>query len=421
MVTPERGREPADPRRLVSRLSRLVEISVTLNSTLDLDRLLQFIIESAAELAECEGASILLVDENTHDLFFAASTGSDPKELAKIPVPMEGSIAGTIYREDKTLILNDVGDDPRHFRQVGERIKFETRSLIGVPMRIRDKVTGVLEAVNKRQGTFDETDAQTLSIIAAQAAVAIHNARLVSALQQAYQELGQLDKLKTDFIAIASHELRTPLGVILGYAAILREEAKDAVASDQAETVLNSALRMRALIEAMTNMNLMQVGTGEMSLESRPLGEVVQAAHDEVAPLVQAKGQALALRLPSSKLTSMVDRSKLVMALTNLLNNAMRFTSDGGHILLELEAHGAEAWIRVRDDGPGIAADQLVRIFDQFYQVEGHMTRRHQGMGLGLAIVRAVVEAHGGRVWAESRGLGTGATFTIALPVKISG
>jgi len=372
----------------------------------------------AAELAECEGASILLVDENTHDLFFAASTGSDPKELAKIPVPMEGSIAGTIYREDRTLILNDVGDDPRHFRQVGEKVKFETRSLVGVPMRIRDKVTGVLEAVNKRQGAFDETDAQTLSIIAAQAAVAIHNARLVSALQQAYQELGQLDKLKTDFIAIASHELRTPLGVILGYAAILREEAKDAVASDQAETVLNSALRMRALIEAMTNMNLMRVGTGEMSLELRPLGEVVQAAHDEVAPLIQAKGQALALRLPSSRLTSMVDRSKLVMALTNLLNNAMRFTSGGGHILLELEPHGAEAWIRVRDDGPGIPTDQLVRIFDQFYQVEGHMTRRHQGMGLGLAIVRAVVEAHGGRVWAESRGPGTGATFTIALPVR---
>jgi signal transduction histidine kinase len=418
MVTPERGLAPADPRRLVSRLSRLVEISVTLNSTLDLDRLLQFIIESAAELAECEGASILLVDENTHDLFFAASTGSDPKELAKIPVPMEGSIAGTIYREDRTLILNEVGDDPRHFRQVGEKVKFETRSLIGVPMRIRDKVTGVLEAVNKRQGAFDETDAQTLSIIAAQAAVAIHNARLVSALQQAYQELGQLDKLKTDFIAIASHELRTPLGVILGYAAILREEAKDAVASDQAETVLNSALRMRALIEAMTNMNLMRVGTGEMSLELRSLGEVVQAAHDEVAPMIQAKGQALVLRLPPVTLTSIVDRSKLVMALTNLLNNAMRFTPDGGHILLELEPHGAEAWIRVRDDGPGIPADQLMRIFDQFYQVEGHMTRRHQGMGLGLAIVRAVVQAHGGRVWAESRGPGTGATFTIALPVK---
>jgi signal transduction histidine kinase len=418
MLTPEGVREPADLRRLVGQLSRLVEISVTLNSTLDFDRLLQFIIESAAELVESEAASILLVDENTHDLFFAASTGSDPAELAKIPVPMEGSIAGTIVRENRPLILNHVADDPRHFRQVGEKVKFETRSLLGVPMRIRDKVTGVLEAVNKRQAGFDETDSQTMAIIASQAAVAIHNARLVNALQRAYQELGQLDKLKTDFIAIASHELRTPLGVILGYAAILREGATDATASEQAETVLNSALRMRALIEAMTNMNLLQVGSAELNFELHPLEGVVRAAHDEVAPLIHAKGQTLVLRQPEASVTGMVDPSKLRMAVTNLLNNAMRFTPAEGHILVELERHGPEGWIRVRDDGAGIPTDQLERIFDRFYQVESHMIRRHQGMGLGLPIVRAVVQAHGGRVWAESRGPGTGATFTIAVPVK---
>ncbi|HEX9680901.1 MAG TPA: GAF domain-containing sensor histidine kinase [Anaerolineales bacterium] len=408
----------ADLPRLVARLSRLVDISVTLNSTLDLDRLLEFIIRTAAELVESEGAAILLVDENTHDLFFAASTGSDPQELAKIPVPMEGSIAGTVFRQGRPLILNHVADDPRHFRQVGEKIKFETRSLLGVPMRIRDKVTGVLEAVNKRQGAFDETDSETLSIIASQAAVAIHNARLVSALQGAYQELGQLDRLKADFIAIASHELRTPLGVILGYAAILREEAKEAAASEQAETVLNSALRMRALIEDMTNMNLMQVGRAEMSFEVHPLADVVQIAHDEVAPLIRAKGQTLIVRRAEDPLPAPVDRAKLAMAVTNLLNNAMRFTPAQGHILLELTRHGAEGWIRVRDDGVGIPADQLERIFDRFYQVENHMTRRHQGMGLGLAIVRAIAQAHGGRVWAESEGRDLGSTFTVAVPLK---
>ena len=408
----------ADLPRLVARLSRLVDISVTLNSTLDLDRLLEFIIRTAAELVESEGAAILLVDENTHDLFFAASTGSDPQELAKIPVPMEGSIAGTVFRQGRPLILNHVADDPRHFRQVGEKIKFETRSLLGVPMRIRDKVTGVLEAVNKRQGAFDETDSETLSIIASQAAVAIHNARLVSALQGAYQELGQLDRLKADFIAIASHELRTPLGVILGYAAILREEAKEAAASEQAETVLNSALRMRALIEDMTNMNLMQVGRAEMSFEVHPLADVVQIAHDEVAPLIRAKGQTLIVRRGEDSLPAPVDRAKLAMAVTNLLNNAMRFTPAQGHILLELTRHGAEGWIRVRDDGAGIPADQLERIFDRFYQVENHMTRRHQGMGLGLAIVRAIALAHGGRVWAESEGRDLGSTFTVAVPLE---
>jgi signal transduction histidine kinase len=107
----------------------------------------------------------------------------------------------------------------------------------------------------------------------------------------------------------------------------------------------------------------------------------------------------------------------MTMALTNLLNNAMRFTPGGGAIELGLERHGHEAWMRVRDNGVGLPAEQLEKVFDQFYQVEHHMTRRHEGMGLGLSIVRAVVRAHNGRVWAESPGVDQGATFTIALPL----
>ena len=404
-------------RQMIIRLARLVEVSVTLNSTLDIRRLLQFIIDTAADLVDSEAASIMLVDENTHDLRFAAATGSDPDELAPIPVPLEGSIAGTIVREDRGLIINQVTGDPRHFRQVGERVRFQTRSLIGVPMRIRDRVTGVLEAVNKRGGDFSENDLQTLSIIASQAAVALHNARLVEALQRAYDELDKLDRMKRDFISIASHELRTPLGLILGYATILREEA-DPAASVHAEAVLNSALRMRALIEDMTNMNLMQAGSADVSLARHPLQPVIHAAQHEVAELVRAKGQRLTVRMPQEALLAMIDPPKIGRAVANLLNNAMRFTPAEGSLRLELERRAAEAWLRVADDGAGIPPDQLEAIFERFYQVEDHMTRRHGGMGLGLAIVRAIVRAHGGRVWAESDGLGRGATFTIALPLQ---
>lgn len=409
--------EVEELRQMIFRLARLVEISVTLNSTLEPDRLLRFIISSAADLLESEAASILLVDENTHNLYFAAATGSDPGELAKIPVPLEASIAGTIFREDRPLIINEVATDQRHSREVGERIHFQTRSLVGVPMRIRDRVTGVLEAVNKRDGAFTEADVQTLQIIASLAAVALHNARLVEALQRAYDELGKLDRLKSDFIAIASHELRTPLGVILGYASILKEEA-GAAASEHAAAVLNSALRMRALIEDMTNMNLLHFGTAEVNLALQSLAPIAQAAYEEVFDTVQAKGQNLMLRLPEEPLEAVVDSAKLSMALTNLLNNAMRFTPAGGHIWLELQRRGTEAWLQVRDDGPGIPAEELERIFDRFYQVEEHMHRRHGGMGLGLAIVRAIARAHGGRAWAESAGQGQGATFTIAIPLR---
>ena len=404
-------------RELVYQRSKLVEISLTLNSTLEPDRLPQLIIKMATDLLNSEGASILLLDENTHDLYFAAATGGDPEELRGIPVPMEGSIAGTIYRKNEPLIINEVAKDPRHFQQVDAKTELQTRSLIGVPMSIRNEVIGVLEALNKRGGEFTEDDTRTLEIIASTAAVAINNARLLDALKRAYEELGRLDRMKTDFISIASHELRTPLGIILGYAALLQEEA-GGESSEHAETVLNQALRMRRLIEDMTNINTMKVGSKELDLHELPLQDAARAAQEEISDLISAKGQVLTSNLPSEPLKANIDEPKVTMALINLLNNAMHFTPAKGQIQLNLEKHGSEGWLSVVDTGVGIPEEQVNKIFDQFYQVENHMTRHHQGMGLGLSIVQAIAEAHDGRVWAESPGTDKGATFTIALPLS---
>ena len=403
-------------RQMVVRLSRLVEISVTLNSTLDLNRLLQFIVHSAADLLDSESASLLLVDEHSQDLMIAAATDIEPDELASVPVLKEGSIAGTILREDRPLILNGLEPGMRAFEEIEESLRFEVRSLIGVPLRIRDSVTGVLEAANKRVGVFDEADLQTLTNVASLAAVAIYNARQLEALNRAYEELGKLEKLKSDFIAIASHELRTPLGLILGNAALLKDMTDERV-GEYAEAVLSSAERMRELVEDMTSMNMMEAGSAEVAMALQPLQPIAQAAYDQIVGLAKAKGQNLELRLPKEPILAMADRPKLEVALTNLLNNAVRFTPEGGKLWLVLEPHGREAWLRVGDNGIGIPPDQLDTVFDLFYQVEDHLTRRHGGMGMGLAIVKAIAEAHGGRVWVESEGPGAGATFTLALPL----
>ncbi|MFP3854025.1 MAG: sensor histidine kinase, partial [Anaerolineales bacterium] len=242
-------------------------------------------------------------------------------------------------------------------------------------------------------------------------------ARLVDALQRAYDELGKLDRLKSEFISIASHELRTPLALILGYATMLKEDAGEE-ASQHVTAVLNSAIRMRSLIEDMTNLNLLRVGSAEMNFEVQPLQSVARAAHEEVRETIQAKGQDLRIDLCDETIMANVDGPKLSMALTNLLNNALRFTPSNGHIELRLIKEGGEAWFQVADTGMGIAPEEISRIFQPFYQVEDHMARRHEGMGLGLAIVRGVADAHGGRAWAESPGSGQGTTFTIALPIE---
>ena len=406
--------QPDELQRLVVRLSRMVEISVTLNSTLDVDRLLQFIVDSAADLLDSREAALLLLDEHSPALRVAASTSGSTQPPVDSIIPLEGSLAGNIVREDNPVILNDI-TGALGLSQGAETNSGEVHSLIGVPLRIRDHVTGVLQASNRREGVYDETDLRTLGNVASQAAVAINNARLVDALQRAYNELDKLDRLKSDFIAIASHELRTPLGLILGYAALLKDEAGDTL-SEHAEAVLNSALRMQGLIEDMTNMDMLQLGSAEFSLATTPLAPVVEAARNQIAILVEAKGQQLHISIPPTPIMLNIDKDKLSMALNNLLNNAMRFTPSGGNIWLEVSSHRSEIWIRVRDDGMGLSPGELERIFQKFYQVEDHMVRSHQGLGLGLAIVKAVADGHKGRVWAESEGLGTGCTFTIALP-----
>ncbi|KAF0109169.1 MAG: PAS domain-containing protein [Anaerolineaceae bacterium] len=404
-------------RQMAEQMARLVEVSVTLNSTLNLDELLQFIIRTAAEILDCQAVSILLHDEKKNSLVFAAATGSDPKRLAEIPVPLDGSLAGFIFRKNQAIVLSDVQSDPRHYGMVSKHVAFEVKTLLGVPMRIKDRPTGVLEALNKQDGTFDESDVDLLSVIASQAAVAIHNARLVKALQDAYDDLRAADQLKTNFLALASHELRTPLGIIIGYASFLQEESPGEL-SDHARQVLNAAMQMRSLVDSMTNLNMLRAKEMVMHRLVVPIQQVLRSAHTEIKPLAEARNQQVVFDLPEQPLPVKCDPQKLTSAFVNLLDNAIRFTPEGGRITMgaSLQAGGAVlSW--VQDTGVGIERGELQKIFREFYQVEPHTTRRHAGLGVGLSITQGLIEAHAGKIWAESDGPGKGATFKVLLPV----
>ncbi|MCC7206490.1 MAG: GAF domain-containing protein, partial [Anaerolineae bacterium] len=234
--------DPAPAQRRTATLNRLLDVSLVLNTNLSLKPMLMHIMEAACEITEAEAASVLLYNRNTDELRFVASNtpGANVDEMLRIPVPLEGSIAGQIVRERRAIVIQDAETDPRIYRSIDKSIGFVTRSLLGVPMPVKGSVVGVLEALNKRGGPWGEDDLHYLNILASHAAVAITNARQTEAIRKAYEELNKLDKIKSEFIAIASHELRTPLGVILGYASFLKEEAQGD-ASDHAAAVMNSA------------------------------------------------------------------------------------------------------------------------------------------------------------------------------------
>ncbi|MBI5671045.1 MAG: GAF domain-containing sensor histidine kinase [Chloroflexi bacterium] len=407
-------------QRQVRILNRLAEISLVLNSTWELDALLGYLMDAAAEITDSEAASVLLWEPQTRELRFAATTtGQTTPSLTGQSVPLEGSIAGMALQNNEIVQVDDAAHDPRHYEGVDEQNRFITRSLLAVPMRVKDHVIGVLEVVNKHQLPWTSDDREYTAVLAAQAAVAIETAQLMAALQAANRELSELDKLKNDFIAIASHELRTPLAVMLGYASFLQDEAEGKM-SEHVAKVVASGLQLRAIIEDLTNLRYLHQSAAELQCKPIALVEVMEEAVQDVLKTVEAKGHKLTVQFPDGDVVVNVDSIRAVMALTNILNNAIRFTPDGGQITLRGEARAGEAWVTIADNGIGLADDQLERIFEKFYQVEDHMTRKHGGLGIGLSIARALVEAHGGRVWATSPGIGQGATFTVALPLANS-
>jgi signal transduction histidine kinase len=404
----------------VSILTQLSEISSFLNAQVELTPLLKYIMDVATQIADCEAASVLLWDEKKQQLVFASSTtASQTTDLIGTAVPMD-SIAGTIYRENRIVQVDDAHSDPRHYDKVDEDIKFETRSLLGVPMTYKKQVIGVLEAINKRTMPWTADDHNYLSIIAAQAAVAIQGAQLVQELKQANDELNEVDKLKNDFIAIASHELRTPLGVIMGYASFLQEEESPS-AQEHAGKVLESAIKLRKIIEDMVNLRYLKQKQSDLHLEDMKAIDVLRAVKAEMMTLMDLRQYNVKLVPPAEDRMMRIDITRLMMAISNMIHNSISFTPAGGSISISAGLGSRhEMLIKITDSGKGIADDQLDKIFEEFYQVEDHMIRKHGGLGIGLSIARAIVNAHGGRIWADSQGLGKGATFTIALPTKDS-
>ncbi len=403
--------------RRIAYLERIVKVSQILNSTLSLEPLLRIIIQSATELTHTEACSIMLLDKRTGELHFTHSVGEGSEGLRNVTVPLDNSIAGWIVRKSKPLLIRDAKADPRWHAQVDKRIDFDTRSILGVPMKVKDQVIGVMELLNKLDDRgFSQDDIQIATTLAAQAGIAIENARLLDELQRAYDELAELDRLKSDFVNVASHELRTPLSVILGYASFLREEVSGE-AEEQLGIVLQSALRLRSVIDDMVN--LRHVDTGEVQLERDifSMKELIDEVTGEFGQLAKAKQQVLNLDLPDDPLKIDADRQKLYLVLANLLSNAVKFTPPHGRLQVAAERKGEEIWIAVMDTGIGIPERDCDRIFTRFYQVEPTLTRRYEGMGLGLSIAKSMVEWHNGRIWVESV-VDKGSRFTVVLPAS---
>jgi signal transduction histidine kinase len=240
----------------------------------------------------------------------------------------------------------------------------------------------------------------------------------LNALQHQAEELEQANRLKDEFLAIVSHELRTPLNSILGWAEALRTHQFDATITARAlETIERNARLQAQLIENLLDISRLLRGKLLLQKHPIPLRAVVAAAIQTVQPSATAKSIRLDAHLDETVGQVSGDGDRLRQLIENLLSNAIKFTPEGGQVEIRLAQQNTEAVIQVSDTGQGIRADALPYIFDYFRQADSSTTRPHGGLGLGLAIVRQLVELHNGDIQVESQGEGQGATFTVVLPL----
>ena len=399
----------------IQQLERLLEVSRTLSSLLELEPLLQMIIDAASDLTYSQEASILLYDEVEDDLKFETAPWYKRNQMQQVRVPLKGSIAGEVFTYGEPMVVRDAYADGRIYRAVDEHTGFETHSLLSVPLKVKNVCLGVLTAVNKYGGNFTAEDQYILEILASQAAVAIQNSRSMDETQKAYQELADLDQMKTDFIAITSHELRTPLGLILGHATFL-EDLLEGDQREQVSVIIESAMRLKEIVEDLSKVDTFRTGTAVLNWGTVDVGMLVRKVSAGLMRLAEDYRVRIEFELPKQPLPIRADMNKLGLALSHVVRNAIIYNNPGGTVTISAKKAGDEVLFKVTDDGVGIPQSELEKIFDRFYQVENHMVRRRGGMGLGLSVAQLMIEMHHGRISVESE-LGVGSTFCVAIPL----
>ncbi len=288
-------------------------------------------------------------------------------------------------------------------------------SYMAVPMNAHDKTLGVLTlAIAESQTHYTEDDLRLAQDVASRAALAIENA-------QSYEQLQKADRVKDEFLATLSHELRTPLNAVLGYARMLRTGA---IAEDKSvhalEVIDRNAVALAQIVEDVLDVSRIVSGKTRLDMQLTDLVRLVKNAISTIMPAADAKGLKVETSFDSFVGPISADANRLQQVIWNLLSNAVKFTPRGGRIQVRVAHVDGSAEIVVSDSGVGIPREFLPHIFERFRQADSGVTRRHGGLGLGLAIARHLVEMHGGMIAAESDGRDKGATFRVTLPVMMA-
>lgn len=422
-VAVENARLYEEARRRAEEVSALLATTIDLGSSVELSTRLDVIAQSARRLVGGDSCIIYELDPGAEYLHSLVVHDKYAEQISAYKIKVGEGITGMVALTGEGELVNRADLDPRGKTFPGTPTTPD--NLLAVPLKVGRRITGVMAVYREGLRGFKLHDLNLITSFAAQAAVAIENAELYQALreranslQAAYNQLAEMDRLKDEMVQNVSHELRTPLTFLRSYVELLLSGQLGELQPEQEKSLRIVADKTQTLVRLVNDVLTLQVVT-PATIKRIPLdlASVARAAADGVQAAAEEAGLKLVVELPPRPVPLEGDPLRLTQVFDNLLGNAVKFTYRGGEIHLSVKPGEREARVEVRDTGVGIAPDNLERVFDRFYQVDGSRTRKRGGIGLGLSICRLIVEAHGGRIGVESK-LSEGSSFYFTLPIS---
>lgn len=401
------SRQPghSDAERLLAAVQELSRLR-------DLDGVMTVVRRAARELTRADGVTFVLREGD--QVFYADEDAIAPLWKGR-RFPMEACISGWVIRQRAPAVIADVFADPRIPHEV-YRTTF-VRSMAMMPIRPADPI-GAIGAYWAANHLATERELGLLQALAGSTSIALANAELYREARAAQAAAEAANRAKDEFLAIVSHELRTPLTSILGWARILRDRPADLRRVERGVEVIERNARAQAqLVDDLLDASRLVSNGLAVDLQPVDLGLVAEQVVQAMRPVADAARVDLACARSREALVISGDAERLAQILTNLVSNALKFTPEHGRVDVECGLDSGRATLRVRDTGSGIAPEFLPRVFDRFSQQDTSQTRAHGGLGLGLFIVRQLVEKHAGAISIESPGAGEGTTVTLRFPL----
>lgn len=408
----------------IRRVLQLQELTASLAQALTTNDVIEVLLIQGLAALNAKRGWIAQYSNDGNTVEIVGKTGYEDEEIAPHRcVSLTTSLPVTdAIRTKEIVIVRSPQEYRDRYPEIAEHyIASGTQAVVAIPLIIEDLVMGSMGLSFTESQEFSEADCSFMLTLARQCAQALERARLYEAEKAARQVAESANRVKDEFLAVLSHELRSPLNPILGWSKLLRTRKFDPSTTDRAlETIERNAKLQAKLIEDLLDVS--RILRGKLSLNISPVNLIiaVEAGIETVRTAADAKSIQIKTALDPKAKQVLGDTARLQQIVWNLVSNAVKFTPNGGRVEVKLEAIGNQAQIQVIDTGKGIKPEFLPHVFDYFRQADSTTTRNFGGLGLGLAIVRHLVQLHGGTVHADSQGEGLGATFTVKIPLMVS-